>query len=306
MARETMIEARQVGKQFDGKTILEDVTFRVPKGKVVGLLGPNGSGKTTIVRLLNGVITAERGEMTVGGMDPRTEGNAIRQMSGVVTEGAGLYPDMSAAENLSFFADLYGVKRAKARVDELLEQFQLTAVRDRRVGSYSTGMKRRAALAKALLHAPELLFLDEPTNGLDPDGIRDVIGFLQELNRTQGTTILLCSHVLHQLENICGEYLFLDKGRLIEQGTREDLEQRYRGTVQLRVETGLPIAAGTGIYAGYPVEQVANGVLQFTLPSKDAITGLLQTIAGESWIHSAERVNRDLESLYFEVRGKLL
>ena len=303
MAQETIIEARQVGKQFDGKTILEDVSFQVPKGKVVGLLGPNGSGKTTIVRLLNGVITAERGEMKVGGMNPRTEGNAIRQMSGVVTEGAGLYPDMSAAENLAFFADLYGVKRAKARVDELLEQFQLTAVKDQRVGSYSTGMKRRAALAKALLHAPELLFLDEPTNGLDPDGIKGVIGFLQELNRTQGTTILLCSHVLHQLENICSEYLFLDKGRLIEQGTREELERRYRGTVQLRVETGL---AASGTYLGHPVEQVERGLLLFTLPSVDAVTGLLQAIARESWIHSAERVNRDLESLYFEVRGKLL
>jgi ABC-2 type transport system ATP-binding protein len=303
MAQGTMIEARQVGKQFDGKTILENVTFQVPKGKVVGLLGPNGSGKTTIVRLLNGVITAETGEITVGGMDPRTEGNAIRRMSGVVTEGAGLYPDMSAAENLAFFADLYGVKQATKRVDELLEQFRLTAVRDQRVGSYSTGMKRRAALAKALLHAPELLFLDEPTNGLDPDGIKDVIGFLQELNRTQGTTILLCSHVLHQLENICSEYLFLDKGRLIEQGTREELERRYRGTVQLRVETGL---AAAGEFLGYPVEQVDRGALLFTLPSKDAITGLLQAIANESWIHSAERVNRDLESLYFEVRGKLL
>jgi len=126
-----------------------------------------------------------------------------------------------------------------------------------------------------------------------------VIGFLRELNRTQGTTILLCSHVLHQLETVCSDYLFLEKGRLIEQGTREELERRYRKAVHLRVETGL---AAEGEYRGYPVEREGRDALLFTLPSKDAITGLLAAIASESWIHAAERVNRDLESLYFEVR----
>src|SRR5690606_20361872 len=132
------------------------------------------------------VIQADKGTLAVGGLDPTVSGRAIRQMSGVVTEGAGLYPDMSAAENLLFFAELYGVRRKRERAGELLEQFGLAAHADKPAGTFSTGMKKRLALAKALLHEPELLFLDEPTNGLDPEGIREVIASIKALNASSG------------------------------------------------------------------------------------------------------------------------
>ncbi|MCX7570609.1 ABC transporter ATP-binding protein [Tumebacillus sp. DT12] len=294
-----MIVAEGVQKSFQGRTILSDMSFGVKEGEIVGLLGPNGAGKTTTVRLLNGVIRPDAGTIRVGGLDPVTEGDPVRAMSGILTEGAGLYHEMSAVENLRFFAKLYGVKRADSRIHDLLRQFDLQAHRDKAVGQFSTGMKKRLGLAKALLHEPKLLFLDEPTNGLDPDGIREVMGYLKELNREFGTTILLCSHVLHQIEEVCTRYVFLDGGRVIEDGTLAEIEAKYLRTVTLRVETDLIVAGGQ--YAGYEAVRQEQAV-EFALPSKDVIPGLLRQILQEASVYTAEIVNRDLETLYFQVR----
>lgn len=295
-----MIEVNRVCKSFGQQKVLQEMSFFVNKGEIVGLLGPNGSGKTTMIRLLNGVITPDSGTMEVGGYNPLLEGNPIRQMSGIVTEGAGLYHEMSGSDNLHFFAKLYGVADRK-RITYLLEQFDLTKHQHKLVGTYSTGMKKRLGLAKALLHNPKLLFLDEPTNGLDPEGIQMVIHYLSKLNREQGTTILLCSHVLHQVENLCNTYVFMENGRVITQGTKREIEQRYMHEVILKVETGLNLKNGN--YAGYSVKSVNQDILHFTLPSKEHIPDLLRKILSESWVYSSEIINRDLESLYFQVRG---
>jgi len=297
-----MIQVNNVHKRFESRTILQDVTFAVGKGEVVGLLGPNGAGKTTMIRLMNGVIAPDGGSVLIHGLDPAAGGNEIRRRSGVVTESAGLYPDMSARDNLRFFAKLYGCGGDRQRMEELLEQFRLAEHGDKPVGSYSTGMKKRLAIAKALLHRPELLFLDEPTNGLDPEGIRDMIGFLKRLNAEEGTTILICSHVLYQLEEVCTAYLFLERGRIIEQGRLRELEETYMQHVVLHVETGLRTEENR--IGRYAFERVGENRLQFLLPSKAEIPELLKQLLGVSWVHSAEIANRDLESIYFEVRRR--
>lgn len=296
-----MIQVEGVAKSFKGKNILQNVSFTVGKGEVVGLLGPNGAGKTTMVRLLNGVISADAGTIRVNGLDPLTNGNDIRRVVGVVTESAGLYPEMSGRDNLLFFAKLYGCADMK-RINWLLELLGLSKHGGKPVGTYSTGMKKRLAIAKAVLHEPSLLFLDEPTNGLDPDGILDVIGYLRKLNEEQGTTILICSHILYQLEEVCSSYLFLEKGRIIERGTARELEAKYVQEVILNVETGLH--ASDNKAAGHPFTIAGEGKLQFRLPSKEHIPGLLRSILDESWVHSAEIMNNDLEALYFEVRRR--
>lgn len=299
MAAPTCIEVRKLNKSYGGHKVLEDVNFTVEKGSIVGLLGPNGSGKTTIVRLLNGVILPDHGEMRLNGFNPVAEGDAIRRVSGVVTEGAGLYHDLSGVANLGFFAKLYNCFN-ESRIQELLTQFGLDKAQGKPVGTYSTGMKKRLALAKALLHQPDILFLDEPTNGLDPEGVQQVMGDLKRMNEEYGTTIILCSHVLHQMESLCHKYLFLQKGKIIEQGTQQEIEDKYLQTVKLRLTTGLAVQ-GTS-YGGYPIEQLGNGVVQFELPSKEDIPELLRTVLNESWVHTAQIVNNDLESLYFLVR----
>ncbi|WP_051186043.1 ATP-binding cassette domain-containing protein [Neobacillus bataviensis] len=172
------------------------------------------------------------------------------------------------------------------------------------VGTYSTGMKKRITLAKALLHKPKVLFLDEPTNGLDPEGINDVMHLLKKVNKEEGVTIVICSHVLHQLETICDSFLFLQEGRIIEKGTRRDLEEKYLTEIKLLVETGLKLANTTGTYMGFQYTRKSPTQLEFTLPSKYEITQLLQGILKETWVHSSEITNRSLEALYFKIRGE--
>lgn len=294
------IEVNNVSKSFDSQKVLQEMNFTVKQGEIVGLLGPNGSGKTTMIRLLNGVITPDNGSMSVGGYNPVLDGGPIRNMSGIVTEGAGLYHELSGVENLIFFAKLYGVKNDN-RIMKLLDQFDLMKHKDKPVGTYSTGMKKRLGLAKALLHEPHLLFLDEPTNGLDPEGIQMVTHYLKKINKEQGTTVLLCSHVLHQVENLCHSYIFMEHGRVIMQGYKQDIEAQFLKEIVLRVETGLQVVGD--YYLGYPVKQIEPQILQFTLKAKDQIPDLLRQILSNSWIYSTEIMNRDLESLYFQVRG---
>lgn len=298
---EVMIHMNGVGKSYQHQQVLRDVTFSIEKGQVVGLLGPNGAGKTTIVRLLNGVILPDSGTLAVGGLNPVADGGAVRQMSGVMTEGAGLYHELSGVENLRFFSKLYGLDSEK-RIQELLEQFGLAEHQQKPVGKYSTGMKKRLALAKALLHRPSVLFLDEPTNGLDPDGIREVLTLIQQLNREQGTTILICSHVLHQLEHICHSYLFLDKGKVIEAGTKEDIERKYLREVRVRIQTNLALTGSS--FVGFPARQINPATIEFSLPSKREIPGLLRAILAQAEVYEAQIVNDHLELLYFLVRGE--
>ncbi|WP_227551436.1 ABC transporter ATP-binding protein [Metabacillus sediminilitoris] len=297
-----MITVTNIHKQFGSQSVLSGMNFSIKKGSIVGLLGPNGSGKTTMIRLLNGVIRPEQGTIDINGFNPMTDGNVIRQMSGIVTEGAGLYHEMSGEDNLIFFSEIYEVKKVRERVAELLKEFDLFDHRHKKVGTYSTGMKKRLALAKALLHRPKLLFLDEPTNGLDPDGIRDVMGYLTRLNQHEQTTIIICSHVLQQLEDICHSYVFMENGRVLAKGTRQQLEKEFVTDIMLRVETGLQVSDPS--YVGHPVKRLNENTLLFTLSSKRDISPLLQEILKETWIHSTSIENVSLESIYFEVRRK--
>jgi ABC-2 type transport system ATP-binding protein len=297
-----MITVTNIHKQFGSQSVLTGMNFSIQKGGIVGLLGPNGSGKTTMIRLLNGVIRPEQGTIDINGFNPMTDWNVIRQMSGIVTEGAGLYHEMSGEDNLIFFSEIYEVKKVRERVVELLKEFDLFDHRHKKVGTYSTGMKKRLALAKALLHRPKLLFLDEPTNGLDPDGIRDVMGYLTRLNQHEQTTIIICSHVLQQLEDICHSYVFMENGRVLAEGTRQQLEKEFVIDIMLKVETGLQVSDPS--YVGHPVKRLNETTLLFTLPSKRDISPLLREILKETWIHSTSIENVSLESIYFEVRRK--
>jgi ABC-2 type transport system ATP-binding protein len=296
-----IIEVDQVSKQFNDTVILRDVSFKIKEGSINGLLGPNGAGKTTIIRLLNGVIESTSGIMKVMNFDPKLQGDEIRKRVGIVTESASLYHDMTAWDNLVFFSKVYG-KNDPRRITDLLQQFDMLAFKDQLVGSFSTGMKKRISLAKALIHHPKLLFLDEPTNGLDPEGINEVIHYLRKVNQEEGVTILICSHVLHQLETICDSYLFLNEGSIVEKGTKKQLEDKYLKKVELVVETGLsPLNSYS--YKGYTYNRKGTNQLEFILSSKEEITPLLAHILSESWVHNCEITNRSLEALYFHIRG---
>ncbi len=294
---EPVIRFQDVSKRYGTLLAVDSMSFEVQRGEILGLLGPNGSGKTTSIRLMNGVLSPDSGSITVAGMDPTRQGNQIRARSGVLTETANLYEGMTVADNLAFFARLYGVPEADipGRIDTLLQQFSLTEKRKAKVGALSTGLKKRAAVAKALVHNPDLLFLDEPTSGLDPEAAREMIEHVRTLNAA-GVTVFVCTHNLAEAEQFCTRFVFLDRGRMLEAGTLEELEHKYVAEIVLRVET--PAAA---LPAGVPCVQVRGG-FTVKLPGKASIPAFLRTLSAQQDIYGATIENSNLEALYFEIR----
>ncbi len=302
----TVITAKGVSKRFGAKRAIDGLSLSVAEGEVVGLLGPNGSGKTTMVRMFNGLLRPDAGGVTVGGLDPLERGDDVRRATGVLTETARFYRHMTALQNLRFFADLYGVTDPE-RPRRLLEEVGLGDDMHRQVGTYSTGMRKRLGFAKALLHDPRVLFLDEPTSGLDPDGTRDVLTEIRRLNEARGTTILVCSHLLPQLETVCHRYLFIDSGRLIEQGTLAELKARYQRTVLLEVDTDLaPEGTAFHGHAFTVTEREGRRLLTFRLEERAQVPGLLRSIVGTADVYGARVVEQGLEELYFAIRQERL
>lgn len=295
------IVVEDIAKAYGGLPILDGISFSMNRGEVVGLVGPNGSGKTTLIRLLNGVIAPDRGKITIDGKNPVWDGNVIRAMCGTLTEEAGLYEELTAYQNLAFFAKLYHVQNL-SRIEELLRQLHLDHVQHNKVGTFSTGMKKRLQLAKVLLHQPAILFLDEPTNGLDPEGIHLIMKIVRELNQKEAITILICSHILSQLECLCDRFLFIEKGGIIEQGTQKELADRYLNQIQLRVETTYTHPENR--IGSYRYEPISADEILFTLHDKKEVSELLSKLTQVADVYSAEVLNRDLENIYFEVKKK--
>ncbi|KLU53282.1 hypothetical protein EL84_13225 [Paenibacillus sp. VT-400] len=295
-----MIEVRNISKQFKVHQALHDVSFTVKQGSVTGLIGPNGSGKTTLIRIMNGVLGASSGQVTINGLDAACEAEKVLAMCGTLTEQSGLYENMSGRDNLTFFADVFGLKHAKKRIDELVNLFELQDYQHRKVGTYSTGMKKRLGLARVLLHRPSILFLDEPTNGLDPDGIQMVLRIIRQLNKEEKMTILVSSHVLSQLSAVCDHYIFMEKGRIVEEGTEQEIVSRYLSTPKLEVEADMPDGWHTA--TDYTREIIFAHQAVFQLTSREDIPLLLRQLTEHGQVYQARITGSDLESIYFAIR----
>jgi ABC-2 type transport system ATP-binding protein len=224
-------------RRFGERAAVDGLDLEVATGEVVGLLGHNGAGKTTTVRLLNGLLVPQEGSSRVLGLDPMEDGEALRARVGVLTENPALDERMSAKETLSLFAALFGVPEAERseRADRLLEELGLSERANDRVGGYSKGMKQRLALARTLLHDPELLYLDEPTSGLDPVAAHEVHERIRELSE-RGRTLLLCTHNLVEAQSLCHRVLVLQNGRVIAEGTPRELVGRIETSGGLRID----------------------------------------------------------------------
>ncbi|HAF60881.1 MAG TPA: ABC transporter ATP-binding protein [Anaerolineaceae bacterium] len=222
-----IISLQQVAFQYNGGFALQDVSFQVQKGEVFALLGPNGAGKTTTIRLLNGLLRATSGEIRVLGCDPLKDGIIVRGKTGVLTETPALYERLTALENMQFFGTLNGMAPAdlKARIAELLDFFDLAEHADQRVGTYSRGMRQRLAIARALLHRPELLFLDEPTSNLDPEIAHQVQDLIIRVKKEENCSVVICTHRLYEAEQVCDRAAIMHKGRLLAQGTLAELRE---------------------------------------------------------------------------------
>ena len=292
-----MLQALQLSKSFGETRVLDNISFSIPQGSIFGLLGPNGSGKTTTVRILNGLLRPDSGSATISGIAVESYQQDLRRLCGVMTETANLYDELSGRQNLRFFASLFGLSDSHARCEELLTQFDLIDAADRNVITYSTGMRKRLMLSRALLHRPRMLFLDEPTSGLDPESALEVNNLIRHLAYAEGTTILLCTHQLKYAEGLCSHYGFLSKGHMRAEGTWEDLlyeagQPRY---LELR-----------GDNIRHPLLEItSDGRQRLRIESDADAAKLLSVLVQEgALIYEATQTTLSLEDLYFAIIGR--
>ncbi len=252
------IEVQDLCKSFGNFRAVDHLTLSVMQGEIFGLLGPNGSGKTTTINMISGLSVPTSGEVRVMGNDVRHNARQVHQILGSVPQETALYEELTAWANMDFHADLFGIprKQKKERITKLLELVQLLDRKDSRVGTFSGGMKRRLALARALLHDPQLIYLDEPTLGVDVQARRAIWDYILAL-RDQGKTVLITTNYLEEAQVLCERVAIIDHGKLIEVDTPEHLKQTYGGSV-IEVETAPPVKDTTALRALAGVNDVVQ------------------------------------------------
>jgi ABC-2 type transport system ATP-binding protein len=237
------IEAEGLVKHYPGDVLaLDGLSFAVEEGTVFGLLGPNGAGKSTAVRIATTLARADSGSARVAGHDVSTEGEEVRRLIGVVAQRGGADREATARENLRLSGRLQGIRWAELdrRVDELLKRFGLADAADRIVRGFSGGMERRLDIALALVHRPRVLFLDEPTTGLDPEVRADMWQEIERLGREEGITVLLTTHYLEEADRLAAQLAIVDRGRVVATGSPDELKRELRGdAVHVELETEL-------------------------------------------------------------------
>jgi ABC-2 type transport system ATP-binding protein len=252
-----MIAVERLRKQFGSTVAVDDVSFHVKQGEIIGLLGPNGSGKTTIMRILTGFFPPTSGRALVGGLDVERESIAVRRLIGYLPESVVLYPDIPVARYLCFCGEVKDLRGAKlrSRVEAVIRAVGLGDVRKREIGKLSKGYRQRVGLAQALIAEPALLILDEPTVGLDPNQVIDIRNLVREL-RGQ-STILLSTHILHEASIVCDRVIIIHRGHIIAEDTAEALNRRVQGVYQTLVRVEGPVAEVAAALQAIPgVEQV--------------------------------------------------
>lgn len=222
-----MIHAQDLHKRFGEVVAVDGVSLRAEDGEVTCLLGPNGAGKSTTVRMLHGLVKPDRGSVQVDGFDAATQSQDVRRRIGVLPDALGLYPRLTAAENVAYYGELHGMRgRPLARrVDELVELLDMGGIRDRRTDGFSQGERMKVALARALVHDPQNILLDEPTNGLDVMSTRAVRRLIRRL-REQGRCILFSSHIMQEVEALCDRIIVIAHGTVVAEGTADALRAR--------------------------------------------------------------------------------
>jgi ABC-2 type transport system ATP-binding protein len=306
------IEARGLVKRYEEVQALDGLSFSVPEGVVFGLLGPNGAGKSTTVKILTTLSRANEGEARVGGYDVVESAERVRHLIGVVAQKSGLDPEATGRENVRLQGQIYGLhgRELEQRTDELLDRFGLSDAGDRLVRGYSGGMQRRLDIALALVHRPRVLFMDEPTTGLDPE-VR--AGMWQEISRlagSEGLTVLLTTHYMEEADELASRLVILDRGRIVAEGSPEELKGELRGDA-VHVELGEVESNGRVQRA---LEQVP-GISEATVDGRllharadngaRAVPAVLQALeAGGIQVAAVTVARPSLEDVYLRYAGR--
>jgi lipooligosaccharide transport system ATP-binding protein len=298
-----VVEIRGLRKRYNGREVIRGIDLDVPSGRCFGLLGPNGAGKTTTLRLLLGQSPMDGGSLAVFGLPIPRAGRAVRARTGVVPQTDNLDPDFTVAENLRIYGRYFGIPLATldARIRELLAFVELADRADSRIGTLSGGMKRRLTIARALINDPELLILDEPTTGLDPQARHMIWGRLREL-RAQGKTLLLTTHYMEEAERLCDALVILDAGRLLDQGSPVELIRRHvePEVIEIRGQ-GERVRAALAGAADCRLEAVGDTWYCYTRDARARIREL-ETRAELTFLHRPA----NLEDVFLKLTGREL
>lgn len=297
------IRTSSLTKRYGESTVVSDLDLAIGRGEVFGLLGPNGAGKTTTILMLLGLIEPTSGEVEVVGLDPRRHPLDVKRRVGFLPDAVGFYDSMTGAENLRFTARLNGVTDADARIGQLLNQVGLSDAANQPAGQYSRGMKQRLGLADALLKSPEVLILDEPTTAIDPEGVAEILDLIRHLATEDSVTVLLSSHLLHQVQEVCDRVAIFVDGRVVAQGTPEDLAADHTGSSRVEFRFASAAVSPEGVLSAAPsLSEVTPGrsplVWTATVDS-GAISSTVREVANSGAdLTGVRRLDDDLDAIY--------
>jgi ABC-2 type transport system ATP-binding protein len=308
-----MLQVKNLVKRFGDTAAVRGVSFAVGRGESFGLLGPNGAGKSTTISMICGLLQPNEGEITIAGVDVLKNPNAAKQIMGVVPQDIALYPTLSARENLSFWGAMYGLagKELNCRVDEALELVSLTDRQKDRIQTYSGGMKRRINIAASLLHRPELLIMDEPTVGIDPQSRNNILETVKNLNQEKGLTVIYTSHYMEEVEFLCQRVGIIDHGRLIARGTLDEVRSQMGTdtTIRLQVQNPTPaliaaVGKVPGVKQARADENVVLALVQDTVETLPPLMGAVKASGSKVLGVAIEEPN--LEAVFLSLTGRAL
>ena len=303
------IRVSNLSKAFGDVQAVADVSFDIAQGELFGLLGPNGAGKTTTINLLTGLARPDSGTIAVGEVDSSHDVKAAQSLIGVVPDESNLYPELSGLENLTFCAALYGVRKRErtARARRLLDDFGLSDAANRKFAGYSKGMKRKLTIAAGIIHRPPILFLDEPTTGIDVASARQIRQLIAALN-ADGVTILLTTHYIEEAERLCGRIAFIVRGSIVRVDRVSDLLQplheRHVAVIELSAPDGWPTEAIAAAFSRCRFGTALAGRLRVESDERVPVGAIVRWLeeAGIE-VTEARRVLPSLEDVFVEVTG---
>jgi ABC-2 type transport system ATP-binding protein len=309
-----ILEVKNLSKKYGDFAAVKGISFEIQEGEVFSLLGPNGAGKTTTISMLSTLFTPTSGEATIGGRSVTKEPMAVRNLIGVVPQELAVYDELTGRENLIFWGQMYGLagKALRRRVDEVLEQIGLTDKAKQRVKTYSGGMKRRVNIGVGLLHKPRLLFMDEPTVGIDPQSRRAILDSVKDLNR-QGMTVLYTTHYMEEAQELSNRVGIIDHGELIALGTQAELTRQVGENDKLILhidesQNGAALAAAVRLVPGVLRADVTDHTVAIIAPEAEEIMVpvITQANALGMKIRSVDIQEPDLEAVFLSLTGRAL
>lgn len=296
---ELALSLESVTRRFGDVTALSGLDLAIERGTVTIVLGPNGAGKTTTFRLATGVLRPTSGSVRTLGLDPTADGQTVRRRCGVVPPKPAMYDRLTGRQNLEYAARLYELDAPP--IDSFAERFGILDALDRRVAGYSTGMRTRLALVRSLLHDPELLLLDEPTAGLDPESSQAVRGLLFDFTG-DGKTVVMTTHLLHEADGTADLLVLMDEGKVWESGSPSDLAARYSDGVDVRIEVQGDVSS-IGSLDGVRRVEPGDGVVVVTVDDRSVVPTIVARLVGSgASVGAVVPEEQTLERLYFEMR----